>query len=104
MRTRLLGLLCLSLLAACGGDTGPRSSLQACSFDQACQDPEERCNISQECGPPVGSELSCREEKGDRKCHRACETSSDCGPGESCQSFPNVNRTDMLSTTRLCYG
>ncbi|AGC43812.1 hypothetical protein MYSTI_02496 [Myxococcus stipitatus DSM 14675] len=103
MRLRLLSLLCLLFTPGCGDDA-PRSSLAACSFTDACADAQEECYVSQVCGPPSSNgNLYCQEEKGDRQCHRRCENNDSCGPGESCKTVELVKRTDVLTTTTLCF-
>ncbi|SDE85718.1 hypothetical protein [Myxococcus virescens] len=106
MRLSLMSLLCLLVSAGCGDDTSqlPNSSLAACSFTDACANADEECYVSQVCGPPApDEELYCQAEKGDRQCHRRCQDDGACGPGETCRAVEWVKRTDMLTTTTLCF-
>lgn|GEM_PF-3027884 len=106
MRLPLMSLLCLVFFAGCGDDDSkvPNSSLAACSFTGKCASADEACYVSQVCGPPgPNSELYCQPERGDRKCHRRCESNEACGPGETCEEVQWVQRTDTLDSASFCF-
>lgn len=72
---------------------------QDCKLDNDCP-PNHKCFNSQAC--PKGGE--CEPQKGDLKCHKICETNSDCSyESQNCVEV-DIFRGDVRELVKMCFS